>query len=185
MLVREKHDRAINCVFCRDFHLKLMLSGLYKKNLFKGEWSLAKSYFKQNYCHTCQTRFVVFFLLPSCCVSSLEKDGYRAAITPSFNILIQVYPSLLEVYDDSDEERHNTNTTQILFHATEKKHEKKRRPDFLNHRLPENDTQISWYVDRRCNTLLLQHQQIQSLNWSKGRMVAVSLGFCKALWMRK
>ena len=28
-------------------------------------------FFKQNYCHTCQTRFAVFFHLPSCCVSSL------------------------------------------------------------------------------------------------------------------
>ena len=30
-----------------------------QKDLFKGEWSLAKTYFKQNYCHTCHTRFAV------------------------------------------------------------------------------------------------------------------------------
>ena len=34
-LVREKHDRAIKYVFCRDLHLKLMLSGLYKKICLK------------------------------------------------------------------------------------------------------------------------------------------------------
>ena len=48
-----------------------MFSGLLQKDLFKGKWILAKSYFKQNYCHACHTRFAVFFPLPSCCVSSL------------------------------------------------------------------------------------------------------------------
>ena len=42
-----------------------------QKDLFKGKWFLAKSYFKQNCCHGCHTRFAVFFPLPSCCVSSL------------------------------------------------------------------------------------------------------------------
>ena len=32
---------------------------------------MAKSYFKQNYCHASYTSFIVFFPLPSCCVSSL------------------------------------------------------------------------------------------------------------------
>ena len=32
---------------------------------------MAKSYFKQKYCHACHTTFVVFFPLPSCSVSSL------------------------------------------------------------------------------------------------------------------
>ena len=49
-----------------------------------------------------------------------------------------------------------TSWALILFHATEKKQEKNRKPDFLNHRLPENDTQISWYVDRTCNGLLIR-----------------------------
>ena len=49
-----------------------------------------------------------------------------------------------------------TSWALILFQATEKKLERKtRKPDLLNHRLPENDTDfprlISWYVD--CNTL--------------------------------
>ena len=48
-----------------------MFSGLLPKDLFKRKGSLAKSYFKQNYCHACHTRFAVFFPLPSCCVSSL------------------------------------------------------------------------------------------------------------------
>ena len=51
--------------------LTSMFSGLLQKDLFKRKWSLAKSYFKQNYCHACHTRFAVFFPLPSCCVSSL------------------------------------------------------------------------------------------------------------------
>ena len=29
--MRDKRDRAITCVFCRDLHLTLMFSGLYKK----------------------------------------------------------------------------------------------------------------------------------------------------------
>ena len=29
--MRDKRDRAINCVFCRDIHQTLMFSGLYKK----------------------------------------------------------------------------------------------------------------------------------------------------------
>ena len=37
MLVRDKRDKAITCVFCRDFHLTLMFSGLLQKDLFKGE----------------------------------------------------------------------------------------------------------------------------------------------------
>ena len=60
-LVSDKRDKAITCVFCRDLRLQ--------KYLFKG--SLAKSYFKQNYCHACHTRLAVFFPFPSCCVSSL------------------------------------------------------------------------------------------------------------------
>ena len=53
-----------------------------QKDLFKRTWCLAKSYFKQNCCHGCHTRFAVFFPLPSCCVSSLlgsvsNKDGDR------------------------------------------------------------------------------------------------------------
>ena len=47
------------------------VSGLSQKELTKEKRSLAKIYFKQNYCHACHTRFAVFFPLPSCCVSSL------------------------------------------------------------------------------------------------------------------
>ena len=70
-LVCDKWDRAINWLFCRDCQLKLRFSGLLQKDLLKGNWSWAKSCFKQNYCHACHTRFAVFFPLPSCCVSSL------------------------------------------------------------------------------------------------------------------
>ena len=34
---------------------------------------MAKSCFKQNYCHACHTRFAVLFPLPSRCVSSLLR----------------------------------------------------------------------------------------------------------------
>ena len=61
-LACDKRDRAITYVFCRHLLLTLMFSGLLHKDLFKGKWSLAKSYFKQNYCHACHTRLAVFFL---------------------------------------------------------------------------------------------------------------------------
>ena len=35
MLVCDKRDRAITCVFCRDIHLKLLFSGILQKDLFK------------------------------------------------------------------------------------------------------------------------------------------------------
>ena len=57
--------------------LTSMFSGLLQKDLFKGKWSLAKSYFKQNYGHACHRRFAVFFPLPSCFVSSLLKPRRR------------------------------------------------------------------------------------------------------------
>ena len=56
--------------------LTSMFSDLLRKDLFKGKWSLAKSCFKQNYCHACHTRFAVLFPLPSCCVSSQILEQY-------------------------------------------------------------------------------------------------------------
>ena len=35
MLVCDKRDRAISCIFCRDLHLTSMFSGLLLKDLFK------------------------------------------------------------------------------------------------------------------------------------------------------
>ena len=59
-----------------------MFSGPLQKDLFKGKWSLAKSWFKQNYRHACHVRVAVFFCLPSCCVSSLIATTPRGnAIT--------------------------------------------------------------------------------------------------------
>ena len=40
-------------------HLTFFFSGHLQKYLFKGKWSLSKSYFKQSYCHACHTRFTV------------------------------------------------------------------------------------------------------------------------------
>ena len=57
--------------------LTLMFSGLLQKDLFKGGWSSAKSFFKQNYCHACHTGVTVVFPLPSCCVSSLISTKPR------------------------------------------------------------------------------------------------------------
>ena len=52
---------------------------------------MAKSYFKQNYCHACHTRFSVFFPLPSCCVSSLIKSpGQLYCLVPLFLILLTI-----------------------------------------------------------------------------------------------
>ena len=51
--------------------LKLMFSGLWEKDLFKGGWSSAEKFLIQNCCHACRRRFAVFFSFPSCCVSSL------------------------------------------------------------------------------------------------------------------
>ena len=39
---------------------------------------MAESFFKQNYCHACHTRFAVIFPLPSCGVGSLlriDREG--------------------------------------------------------------------------------------------------------------
>ena len=62
--------------------LTSMFSGLLQKDLFKRKWSLEKSYFMQNYCHACHTRFTVFFPLPSCYVSSLLAE-LRARSAPA------------------------------------------------------------------------------------------------------
>ena len=69
--VSDKRDRAITCVFCRDLLLTLVFSCLLQKDLLKGRWSLAESFFKQNYCQLCHTKLAVFFPLPSCCLSSV------------------------------------------------------------------------------------------------------------------
>ena len=51
-----------------------MFPGLLQKDLsVKGGWRSAKTFFKQNYCHACHTKFAVFFPLPSCCVTSLPQ----------------------------------------------------------------------------------------------------------------
>ena len=39
-------------------------------DVFRGRWSLAQKFFKQNYCHTCHTKFAVFFPSAFFCVSS-------------------------------------------------------------------------------------------------------------------
>ena len=44
--------------------LTSMFFGLLQKDLFKRKWSLTKSFFKQNFCHACHTRFAVFFPFP-------------------------------------------------------------------------------------------------------------------------
>ena len=48
----------------------------------RGRWSLGENASKHNYCHACQTRFAVFFLLPSHCVSSpLPSDDMPNGVT--------------------------------------------------------------------------------------------------------
>ena len=55
--------------------LNLSVSSPLQKDLFKGRWSLRQIFFKQTYC---DTRFTVFFALPSCCVSSLMNGDELA-----------------------------------------------------------------------------------------------------------
>ena len=79
--VCDKRDRAITCMFCRDRHVTLMISGLLQKDLFKRRWSLAERFFKQYRDVTfVNTRFAVFVPLPLCCVSS-PLLGPRTLIT--------------------------------------------------------------------------------------------------------
>ena len=54
--------RPITYVFLWWSSLKLTFSGLVQNDLFKGGWSSAEKFFKQNYCHACHTRFAVSFL---------------------------------------------------------------------------------------------------------------------------
>ena len=56
--VCERRDKAITCVCCRDFRLILLGSISLQKHPFKGRWS----FFQDNHCHACHTRFA--FLLP-------------------------------------------------------------------------------------------------------------------------
>ena len=60
--VSDNRDRAVTCVLCRDLHFTIMFCGRLQKDLFKGRWSLAEGFYKQNYCHTCHTTFAGFFL---------------------------------------------------------------------------------------------------------------------------
>ena len=107
----DKRDRAITCVFRRDLHLTLIISGLLQKDLFKGRWSLAERFFKQYYLDVTfvNTRFAVFFPLPSCCVSSpllgprtllhmvslvtVEWHYYKSINTPDTGYLNQNSPA--------------------------------------------------------------------------------------------
>ena len=59
----DKRDRAITCVFCRGLRFTLMFSRRLQKDLFKGRWSLAEGFNRQNYCQACYTTFAVFFSL--------------------------------------------------------------------------------------------------------------------------
>ena len=72
---------VIICMFCCDLHLPLMLSGLLQEDQFKRGLSLAESFLKQNYCHTCHTRFAVIFCFASCRVSSLLRIDREGMMT--------------------------------------------------------------------------------------------------------
>ena len=84
---------AVTYEFCRDLHLPLIFSGLLQTDLFKERWSLAESYFKQNFCHPCHTRFAVVFPPLSCCASSLITPP----ITTELTSYLQMTKSLLHV----------------------------------------------------------------------------------------
>ena len=63
-------DRPMTYAFWGDLHLSQCFLVFYKKT----GWSLSEMFFKQNYCHACHTRFVIFFPLLSCHISSLLAD---------------------------------------------------------------------------------------------------------------
>ena len=68
--VCDKHD-GYNLYDCCDPHLTLLCSSPLWKYLFKGRWSLAENYFKQNFCHACHTRFAI--LLCSTILLHIQK----------------------------------------------------------------------------------------------------------------
>ena len=77
----DKRDRAITCMFCRDRHVTLMISGLLQKDLFKGGEEWRNVFSNNNIIVTfVNTRFAVLFPLPSCCVSS-PLLGPRTLVT--------------------------------------------------------------------------------------------------------
>ena len=51
--------------------LNMMFFALLQKDLFKGMWSLAEGFLKQDYCRACHTRFTAVFPLWPFCTSSL------------------------------------------------------------------------------------------------------------------
>ena len=71
-----------------SFSFKINVFWSLQKYPFKGKWSLAKSYFWQNYCHACHTRFAVFVPLPSCCaislISNLKTSGFTLSQFPPY-----------------------------------------------------------------------------------------------------
>ena len=82
----DKRERAINYLRILSWpSLNINVFWFLQKYLFKGKWSLAKSYFKQNYRHACHRWLAVFFTLPSCCLSSLVMTGRRYVKAASSN----------------------------------------------------------------------------------------------------
>ena len=73
---QERHKKKRDCSqsYWRSYYLHFLswsslhtsVLGLLQKDLFKGRWNLRQIFFKQIYCHTCHTRFAVFFPLLSC-----------------------------------------------------------------------------------------------------------------------
>ena len=86
--MRDKRDGTITCVFCRDLHLTLMFSGLYKKICLKESevWRKVISNKIIVMLVTCHTRFAVFFPLPSCpdrCVIRQKQLHRRLGFIPN------------------------------------------------------------------------------------------------------
>ena len=63
--------QGYNLSDCCDPQLTLLCSGPLRKYLFKGRWSLAEIFFKQNFCHACHTRFAI--LLCSTILLHIQK----------------------------------------------------------------------------------------------------------------
>ena len=98
----EERRRQNTCVWqtWQGYYVRVLSwSGPLQKDLFKGKWSLAKSCFKQNYCHACHTRFAVVFPLPSCCVSSLlPHTAHQGEISSRFSKTIRNQKISIETF---------------------------------------------------------------------------------------
>ena len=138
----DKRDRAITCM---SFYFL-------QENVFKGGWSLEKIFSNKNYCHVFDTRFAVFFPLPSYCVMyrSIRSFNIPPGQPPGhltfLKIIVQIPPSLGSIQ------------SFFVCHATYKAFFKKIPPIEIT-----TSWQIHWHASSL--TLLINIQAAGQSNW--------------------